>query len=354
MPGSPKPASQRSSIIVFARQGEARVEHLKPVSFESAGIREVQDLQKWILDKPEVLGEPLLILDDQFSEFERSRDRLDILCLDQQRHVVVVELKRTESASYADLQSLRYAAMVRTFTFDMAAHYLSISRLGKERGLDEDKSKKEILDFIEHEEEEGPPELEREPRIIIASPGFSDELLTTVHYLKEHEIDVTCISLSAYSVGEGHFVLVPDVEYPPRGIEEHLVKIRKKEEARLLADRTRAEGALRSLFDQRKIKGGETLLLKHNLPDYVKFREADPVFRAAVEIQDGVPKIRWEKDGNLYSPSKVAVKLFREFYSMDHSDSSTLPGWQGGSRHWGTENESLRAWADRVRATEPE
>jgi hypothetical protein len=342
----------RKSIIISVKKGEKPVSHLTPVSLQEAGIREVQDLQKWILEKPEVLGEPLLVLDDQFSKFEGARDRPDILCLDRQGHVVVVELKRTDTADYADLQSLRYAAMLRSLTIDEAARVLSQSHRRREDGLAEDDARKEILEFMAGDDEAAAPgELQNEPRIIIASSGFSKQVLTTVDYLRAHDIDVTCISLSAYSISESHFILVPDVVMPIREIEEYTVRIRKKDEARQSGDRTRRPPMLNYLVENGQLKEGDVLLLKHNLRDEVgsHFKEDDPTFRAAVVIDNGVPSLRWEKDQQLYSPSKLAAKIYREF----------LPGHPehveaNGSVAWGTTKESLWAMANRLRGSGPD
>ena len=231
------------TMIARAKKGEKAVEHLTPVSFEAAGIREVQDLQKWILGQPGLLGEELLILSDQYSKFEEAKDRLDILCVDHKGHPVVVELKRTPTAGYADLQSLRYAALVRTLEIDDAARALSKLRRKNGKDLSEADAKGEILEFIEGDEEGGPlGELQSEPRIIIASPEFSPELLTTVHYLKEHDVDIKCISLKAYDGGD-HFILVPNVEYPLRAIEDVTRGIRKKDEARQSVSREHVDRA---------------------------------------------------------------------------------------------------------------
>ncbi|MCI4332661.1 MAG: hypothetical protein L3K01_02860 [Thermoplasmata archaeon] len=243
MPGATRPVATRNKIIVSAKKAQADVEHLRPVSYEAAGIREVQDLERWILAKPEILGEELLILTDQFSAFEGARDRLDILCLDRQAHVVVVELKRTESAGHADLQSLRYAAMVRGLNLVGAAHHLSEYRRRKGRETSPEEATKEILEFVRLDEEGAETtELDTEPRIIIGSPGFSDPLLATADFLSQHRIDVTCVSLDAYTFGEGHFILVPDVVYPIRQLAPLLREIRAKDdtrnEARKSADRT--------------------------------------------------------------------------------------------------------------------
>jgi hypothetical protein len=340
----------RKSIIVSAKKGEKTVTHLAPVSLSEAGVREVQDLQNWILAKPEVLGEPLLILDDQFKDFERAKDRLDILCLDRKGHLVVVELKRTDSADYADLQSLRYAAMIRSFGLSDAARILSESRRGKEAGLNEESAKGRIFEFIDGGEEGATPTELSEPRIIIASSGFSNQVLITADYLRAHDIDVTCVSLSAYAVGESHFILVPDVVMPIQEIADYTYKVRKKEEARQSASQARAPPSLSYLFDKGEVRGGEVLFLKHFLPESVQssYSESDPRFRATVQIDGGIPKLRWEKDGGLYSPSDLAAKVFKEL-RPDHPDHLSV----SGSVHWGTAAESLMTWRDRIMRSNP-
>jgi hypothetical protein len=335
----------RKSIIVSAKKGEKGVTHLRPIGLGEAGIREVQDLQNWVLANTEVLGEPLLLLDDQFKDFEGAQDRLDILCADRKGHLVVVELKRTDSADYADLQSLRYAAMIRSFTLDDAARILSESRRGKEANLSEADAKQRIVEFMEADEEGVAPSELSEPRMIIASSGFSDQVLITADYLRAHDIDVTCVSLSAYPVAEGHFILVPDVVLPIPEIADYTYKVRKKEEARQSASQPRAPPSLSYLFEKGEIKGGEVLLLKHLLPESIQplYKENDPTFRATVQVDDEIPKLRWEKDGDLYSPSDLAAKVFKEL-RPDHPKHLSV----SGSIHWGTSQESLWAWRNRV------
>lgn len=344
MPDPTESTSTRSSIILSVKKGDGSVHHLKPVKFEDAGIREVQDLEKWILAKPEVLGEPLLVLDDEYSKFEGARDRLDILCLDRQGHIVVVELKRTETAGHADLQSLRYAAMVQPYTLNDAAGILSASRQRQGNGLRVEDARGEILKFMEEGEAEiAPTELDTEPRIIIASSGFSEQVLTTADYLKKHGIDITCVSLSAYSLGEGHFVVVPETVFPVRQLQNFLRKLRTKEEAVQSANRTRAPPRLAYLFDGGQIKEGDILLLAHNLPPYAHYRDGDPMFRATVVVQNGTPKLRWEMDQKLYSPSDLASEVFKK---LDPSHPEHLP--VNGTICWGSSKESLTVWAQRI------
>ena len=63
------------------------------------------------MDRPEVLGEPLLLIT---SEFEESDKRLDLLLLDRSARLVVAELKLDASGTLADQQAIRYAAFCST------------------------------------------------------------------------------------------------------------------------------------------------------------------------------------------------------------------------------------------------
>ena len=64
-----------------------------------------------------------MIVSIEFDRFKNSNDRLDLLAVDRDGNFVVIELKRDSAAGYADLQSIRYAAMVSSMTIDMLLPY---------------------------------------------------------------------------------------------------------------------------------------------------------------------------------------------------------------------------------------
>jgi hypothetical protein len=111
-----KPADNYNLVVIDPASGNAETQ--QKVSFASLGIKERQNLEKWLMKHPEILGERLLPITTEFAEFDHSKKRLDILALDENKKLVVVELKRDASGSLADLQAIRYAAMCSTMTFD--------------------------------------------------------------------------------------------------------------------------------------------------------------------------------------------------------------------------------------------
>jgi hypothetical protein len=80
---------------------------LKPVPFQ--GRVDELTLERWIVQNPDLVGEPLLVLGHQLAEFEEDKDRLDILALDRSGEIVLVELKVSEEFRVTDLQALAYA-----------------------------------------------------------------------------------------------------------------------------------------------------------------------------------------------------------------------------------------------------
>jgi len=76
-----------------------------------------KDVEDWVAAKPEILGEPLLIIGRPV-QLDEGKDRIDLLALDKAANLVVIELKRDLVAGAADLQALRYAAQVAQWSYE--------------------------------------------------------------------------------------------------------------------------------------------------------------------------------------------------------------------------------------------
>ena len=81
---------------------------------------ERKDLQRLLRTDTSPLGEDLLVIAEEFGDWEESNRRIDLLCLDKQARLVVVEIKRTEDGGHMELQAIRYAAMVSSMTLEQA------------------------------------------------------------------------------------------------------------------------------------------------------------------------------------------------------------------------------------------
>ena len=64
-------------------------------SFTDMGIGERTDIQRLLRTQIEVLGDDPNVLSEEFSEWDDSKRRIDLLAIDKQVWLVVIELKRT-------------------------------------------------------------------------------------------------------------------------------------------------------------------------------------------------------------------------------------------------------------------
>jgi hypothetical protein len=170
----------------------SRIEELVKTTFSNEKIDEAHDLQKYIINSIEIIDKDLLVISSEFGDWEDSRRRIDILCLDKDANIVVIELKRTEDGGHMELQAIRYAAMVSNLTFDKAVK--AYSKYIEKKGLNEINPKDEILRFLGWEEV-NEDDFANDVRIILVSADFSIEITTTVLWLLERDIDIKCIRI---------------------------------------------------------------------------------------------------------------------------------------------------------------
>ena len=70
---------------------------LEARKFSDLGFREREHLQEWIAKNPDVLGEELLIIQKEYSGFNDTNERLDLLALDKDGGLVIIENKLDDS-----------------------------------------------------------------------------------------------------------------------------------------------------------------------------------------------------------------------------------------------------------------
>jgi RecB family endonuclease NucS len=209
--------------MTLYRVADKKLEAVQATSFAGEGVQERRDLQRLLRSDISALGDDLFVLAEEFSNWQDSSRRIDLLCLDRQARLVVVEIKRTDDGGHMELQAIRYAAMVSSMTLDQA-----IAAHAQLLGGDDARTRaeSEVLDFLDLDSIEE-AELTDEVRIILVSADFSTEVTTSVLWLNKRGLEVTCIRLKPYRLGEQLLVDVAQIIPLPEAA-DYEVKVREQ------------------------------------------------------------------------------------------------------------------------------
>ena len=244
------------------------LEPLPKVKLSELGLSE-RELQTLIRDKIGILDKELLVIGEEFSDWEESKRRIDLLAIDKNANLVVIELKRDES-SHMELQALRYAAMVSTMTFEKAVETYKKHLENLDPSTDVQQSmtdaQQSMLEFLEWDEP-NEDSFAEDVKIILASASFSKELTTAVLWLNDRDLSIRCFRLQPYSNGDQNFLDVQQViplseakEYQDR-VSEKARQGRHAKAGEDSRDRTR--------YDLRILSGTHRNLPKRNAIFYV-------------------------------------------------------------------------------------
>lgn len=197
----------------LAENGQRGMEHLPRKKFAEIGMKEREDLQASLVTHIEAISPDTLIISEEFrlATWKDSNLRIDLLGVDKNADIVVIELKRTEEAGYAELQAIRYAALVATLTFEKVVEcyrdFLEQQHDAQDSQLHEDADteiigpERRILDFLGWDEPDE-DNFAQKTRIVLASADFSQELTTSVMWLNESGLDIRCVRMQPYLHGE--------------------------------------------------------------------------------------------------------------------------------------------------------
>lgn len=201
------------------------IERLEKQSFSSLGFRERDHLQEWIAKQPDVLGEDLLIIQKEFSGFDDTQERLDLLALDKQGSLVIIENKLDDSGKDVTWQVLKYASycsgLSKANITKIYQQYLDQN----EPGIIAEDSISDFLDGQEYEEltlNKGVTQ-----RIILTAAKFRKEVTSTVLWLMNFKIRVQCFKVTPFAMGEEIFLSVDQI-IPTQDAEEYMIGMAEK------------------------------------------------------------------------------------------------------------------------------
>lgn len=214
------------------RVAQHKLEPVEETSFATENILERKDLQRFLRQDISPIGDDLMVVAEEYGEWEDSNRRIDLLCLSKDRSLVVVEIKRTTDGGHMELQAVRYAAMVSSMTLDQVVGAYARTLKGNTEA-----AREAILEFLQIDSEDD-AELTGEVRIVLVSADFSTELTTAVLWLNRHDLDITCIRLRPYRIGADVVVDATQIIPLPEAQEyEVKVKAQAKEKRKVIGVR---------------------------------------------------------------------------------------------------------------------
>ena len=247
-------------------------ESITEVEFAQLGFQERRDIQEWIASNPSILGNDLLIIGKEFSGFDRTNERLDLLAIEPDGTLVIIELKRDDTGSDAHWQAIKYASYFRHAQDDII-----IRMLAAHRDVPEEEAGGMLL---QHLGDDDFSSLNHDQRIILASHRFAPEVTSAVLWLNEKAPSdnlITCVQLVPYMDSKTDVLYVQaNTIIPTPGTEDYIISIGSMQDDGNMR-KNRSLGAALSRTFQRNINDEVTPFVRKvgeltisGLPDEVK------------------------------------------------------------------------------------
>ena len=194
---------------------------MREIEFADLGFQERRDIQEWVAKNPGILGDELLIIGKEFSGFDRTNERLDLLAVDADEKLVIIELKRDDTGADADWQAIKYASYIhRVDTEGIIGMFASFAKISPEDAANK------LLQHLNADDLNG---LNNDQRIILASHRFAPEVTSAALWLNDKapgEDLMTCVQLTPYQDAEtGSLYVQANRIIPVPGIEDYVVRV---------------------------------------------------------------------------------------------------------------------------------
>jgi hypothetical protein len=190
-------------MLLAVAEGGHTADRVPVTSLQVAGLLERTHLQEWAVAHPEILGDGVMITTIEYDGFVvaggAQKDRLDVLGLDPDGHLIVAELKRGIAPDTVEMQAVKYAAMASRFTLKTlaSAHAAFKTRRGIAMTVDE------ATEALQTHAPTLSDETLSEPRVVVVAQGFSPVVISSVVWLKKRGVDISLVRFQPYQTGDG-------------------------------------------------------------------------------------------------------------------------------------------------------
>jgi hypothetical protein len=187
---------------------------VKVKTFTELGFSERKHLQEWIAKMPNVLGEELLIIQKEFSGFDETRERLDLLALDKDGNLVIIENKLDDSGRDVVWQALKYAGYCANLSkiqiVDIYQQYLSQNE--SELSIENKTASERIADFLDKDDlKEVLINRGNSQRVMLVAANYRKEVTNTMLWLGQFGLSCQCFKVTPYHSGDDLFLSIDQI-----------------------------------------------------------------------------------------------------------------------------------------------
>jgi hypothetical protein len=202
-----------------------RISQVDQKSFSELGFREREHLQEWIAYNPSVFGEDLLIIQKEFSNFDDTNERLDLLALDKDGKLVIIENKLDDSGKDVTWQSLKYVSYCSKLSKE---NIRSIYQDYLDKYFSNKKAEDNLVDFFEGKEyEDIILNIGFSQRIILVASNFRKEVTSTVLWLMNYKLKIQCFKTTLSAFDSQFFINFEQI-IPTKDAEDYMIGMADK------------------------------------------------------------------------------------------------------------------------------
>ena len=216
---------------LFRIDREAKdVSEVKPTSFAKEGFLETKDIHEWLISHPGLLGEDLLVIQREHVGVVGSHRRPDILAIDTEGNLVIVEVKRDDSGTDVYWQAEMYAATYWPRSGeDLINLYAEYKKLERREATERLLGHTGLVD-----EQDLRNKLNKSQRIVLVAGSFPKEVTTTVLWLNDQGLDVSCLQLTPFAdAATGAYYIQSSSLIPVPETKELMVELRETTQEQL-------------------------------------------------------------------------------------------------------------------------
>ena len=211
--------------MYLINKNENLISKIPQKTFAELGFREKENLQEWLANNPEVLGEELLIIQKEFCGFSDTKERLDLLALDKQGNLVIIENKLDDTGRDVTWQVLKYASYCSTLSKN---HIKDIYQDYLDKVGDNESAENNLVEFFDVSDfEEIQLNKGQTQRIIMVSGNFRKEVTSTVLWLMNYKLRIQCFKVTPYALKDQLFLDVEQI-IPMKDTEEYIISMADK------------------------------------------------------------------------------------------------------------------------------